>query len=85
VDDELVPVVEVDTIVVATGVVTVDTTVDPEDVTVESSVDATVEVETWLTVAVTVVTAVELDDEAIGVASNNVSSQKTGLVSACVL
>ena len=82
-EDEVVVVAAVETMVVGTALVTVDTTVEPPEVTVESTVEESVE--TVLTVAVTVETATELEEELTGAASNNVSSQNTGLVSACVL
>jgi len=82
-EDAVVDVVEttvvavVETIVVGIALVIVDTTVEPPDVTVESTVEESV--------AVTVETETELDEELMGAASYNVSSQNTGLVSAWVL
>ena len=57
--DEAAVVAVVETIVVGTELVTVDTTVEPPDVTVESTMDESVE--TVLTVAVTVETATEVE------------------------
>ena len=78
----------IETTVVGTELVTVETTVDPPDVTVESTIDESVE--TVLTVAVTVETAIVevvlvVDDVLdVGATTSRDRIQYTSCVIACV-